>query len=309
MKMTHFSRNKPLSCILLFLFWQALCQQSLWAFQKDLQKARADLEKGIALYRSADFEAAAKLLADAIRASLPTREDLVNAHKYLAFVYAILDDKENARLEFTKVLELDPAFELPESESPRLREPFLLARSGLPRDSSPPVIICECPDRAIPGTPFPVSARITDDSGVDRAVLWYRSGDETAFTPYAMIRKDGDNFQAVIPKEQTTAGPGFLYIEAADVKGNGPAFWRSRENPFQVVFESAAQESVAVTDQAVPPGESTSIGKKKSKKWLYIGIGAAVVGGGLLGVALMPGSEPGPEPAGSILPDPPADPQ
>jgi tetratricopeptide (TPR) repeat protein len=283
--------RKRQAWFMLLLFCQAICLESLSAFQTDAQNARANLYQGIAEYDNANFQRAAGLLEDAI-SGLSGKDDLIEAHKYLAFVYATLNDREKAIGEFIHVLKLDPNFELPSTESPRFLELFRLAKARMPVDTLPPVIQCDLPETITAGVSLMLTARITDDSGVDRAVVRYKRGNEVLFTALPMTRKEDGSYQAEIPKEKLTIGIIQLYLEATDSKGNGPGFWHGSEKPFQATVLSAAPT-------------------KKSKKWLYIGIGATVVGGVILGIVLTRKHEPNPiqQANNPVLRDPPVDPQ
>jgi len=80
------------------------------------------LREGIAQYNGAMFEGAIKKLQDALRLGLTSSNDIVEANKYLAFAYAATNNDAESIQHFLAILRKDDRFELPLSESPKLRK-------------------------------------------------------------------------------------------------------------------------------------------------------------------------------------------
>jgi Tfp pilus assembly protein PilF len=80
-------------------------------------KGDKDLATGIKQYEEGDYVQAQANLQAALEAGLRSGADRVKAHKYLAFTYCVTNREKQCREEFRKVLDIDPAFELPPGES------------------------------------------------------------------------------------------------------------------------------------------------------------------------------------------------
>ncbi|TFG48375.1 MAG: T9SS type A sorting domain-containing protein, partial [Candidatus Brocadiia bacterium] len=69
------------------------------------------------------------------------------------------------------------------------------------------------------GQDIAISTTITDNVNVDEAILYYRSGDQTAFTGVTMT-KDGDSFSGSIPGANVGETGVAYYVSATDVNTN-----------------------------------------------------------------------------------------
>jgi hypothetical protein len=72
-------------------------------------------------------------------------------------------------------------------------------------------------------TSVTVSANITDVSGIDRAQLWYRVGNDQAYTAVDMARQSGDTFSVTVKGLDIPVGEYGVwefYITANDKAGN-----------------------------------------------------------------------------------------
>jgi tetratricopeptide (TPR) repeat protein len=98
------------------------------------------LLKGIESYNSGDYAATQKFLTKA----LPLLKDnpmLVEAHKYLAFVYIAYGENQKAQDEFTDALKIDNAFRLdPKKTSPKIMDVFRKAKAGVVAEGAISVI-------------------------------------------------------------------------------------------------------------------------------------------------------------------------
>ncbi|MBI5181403.1 MAG: PEGA domain-containing protein [Nitrospirae bacterium] len=89
------------------------------------------LLKGIESYNSGDYAATQKILAKAIPL-LKDSPKIIEAHKYLAFVYIAYGENQKAEDVFTEALKIDKAFRLdPKATSPKIMEVFRKAKAGI----------------------------------------------------------------------------------------------------------------------------------------------------------------------------------
>jgi tetratricopeptide (TPR) repeat protein len=75
------------------------------------------LDQGLARYAEGKFDAAAKLLASALKQGLAAKADQIAALKHAAFSHCLLGRKLTCRNEFAKIFAIEPAFDLPAAEA------------------------------------------------------------------------------------------------------------------------------------------------------------------------------------------------
>ncbi len=78
--------------------------------------AEKKLAIGIESYEEGDYKFALEALRDAEKTGLVRKDDKINVHKYLAFIYCITDRKHQCRHEFEDIFEVDPGFDLDAAE-------------------------------------------------------------------------------------------------------------------------------------------------------------------------------------------------
>lgn len=81
------------------------------------RKAEQELSTGIRAYEDGNYKSAQGHLQGALDAGLILNSDKVVAHKYLAFVHCAHGRTAQCREEFREALELDPKFELSQTEA------------------------------------------------------------------------------------------------------------------------------------------------------------------------------------------------
>lgn len=79
--------------------------------------AEQRLAKGVGLYEDGAYKEAMQDLQTALDTGLTQKDDQVKAHKYLAFIHCASSQEKRCREEFTKVLEINPKFELVPAEA------------------------------------------------------------------------------------------------------------------------------------------------------------------------------------------------
>jgi tetratricopeptide (TPR) repeat protein len=81
-----------------------------------LPKAEQLLADGMKKYDAGDYEGASRLLQDASKEGLKDKRDEVKALKYTAFCSCLANKISQCRGEFTRIFDIDPAFELTPAE-------------------------------------------------------------------------------------------------------------------------------------------------------------------------------------------------
>lgn len=86
--------------------------------------------------------------------------------------------------------------------------------------TEPSISIDAIDEPQIEGSELPVSARVTDDSGVAEVVLYYRHSSEEDWEQTTMEASTGDRYEAVIGSEFVYPDAVELYVEATDGVAN-----------------------------------------------------------------------------------------
>jgi tetratricopeptide (TPR) repeat protein len=82
-----------------------------------LSKSEQLLSDGMVKYDSGDYEAAHKLLEAALKEGLPDKKDQVRAMKHIAFTQCLQNRFPQCRAAFTRIYDVDPAFDLSPAEA------------------------------------------------------------------------------------------------------------------------------------------------------------------------------------------------
>ena len=195
--MTILRTNKSFIIILLAALFIFIFQDLFFVGNLYAQDSSKELLKsGIQYYKNAEFDSAIKTLEKTAQLKLETDLE-VQLYKYLAFSYAATGNENQAKLNYLKLLEIDPLFNLSLSESPRLRKPFQMAQKEYSlKDKDSPVIHVKVPEFVTEKTKIKVLARITDASGIASAHFYYKNPVENKFIRLLMKETTKDSFSS-----------------------------------------------------------------------------------------------------------------
>lgn len=255
-----FHMKRAVALILLLAFLSLLGQDILLArVLLPQESAQELLKKGIQQYENAEFELAVETLQKALQTGLQNKQDVMEAHKYLAFSYAAVGEDQNSKLQFLKVLEIKPDFDLPVTASPRLLEPLDLAKQEfVPKDTEPPTIIFSPPAEVNENTTIQLSAEVTDPSGVSVVRLFYKKAAEPQYKKVSLNRSAGNTYQATIPAEDVTVAGIELYLQATDQPGNKPAQAGTAESPLKISVQMVDTEPPTITHTPVATAQENT---------------------------------------------------
>ena len=79
--------------------------------------AEQKLSGGVKSYEEGDYKSSQEAVQKALEMGLRSKNDQVQAHKYLAFIHCISAHEKQCRDEFRKTLEIDPDFDLKPAEA------------------------------------------------------------------------------------------------------------------------------------------------------------------------------------------------
>jgi Tfp pilus assembly protein PilF len=85
--------------------------------KKTMSKANQALTAGIQNYEDGKYQTATKNLKRALNLGLAVQSDVVQAHKYLAFIHCLSKREKQCRDEFRKALDKDSKFDLKPAEA------------------------------------------------------------------------------------------------------------------------------------------------------------------------------------------------
>ena len=253
----------------------------------DIVRAQEQIEQG-------DFEEAVKTLQGALDAPDVTDDQLVELYRLLGLASLYLGDEPRAREAYERLLQARPDFELPRNAPPKLRQLYARIKEDIKSRRVRPVTLLVDPI-ADPtgGEPVVVDARIENMALGAKAKLFFRRAGDEAYSSVDFARARGsgpkDRYQTTLPAYElpSEANPYEVeyYFEVADaaqrrLAGRGDSF-------HPLIFQVLPQQSAAQT-------ASVSGGRPWYKSpWLWVGVGAVVVGGTAAGVALTTSQERG----------------
>jgi hypothetical protein len=214
-------------------------------------RARAEIEselikQGIAAYNDLEYARAVALLRKGLEETL-TREEKLATYQTLAFAHVALHQTGAAMVDFENLLQIDAAFELDRTISPRVRAVFEEAKArvatgrglegaslghGLPT-LSPQL----SPPRLKEGQSLDVS--VSYPGGVAaRFELFYRTRGATVFSKLSVKGDATSNFAAVIPGMDVHAPALEYYAAVLDEGGASIAKVGSLGQPVAVNVEA-----------------------------------------------------------------------
>ncbi|HEY7774383.1 MAG TPA: hypothetical protein VIC26_14465 [Marinagarivorans sp.] len=174
----------------------------------------------------------------------------------------------------------------------------LFAQAAYAIDFIAPQIEHKLTTEAVPkGGDHLVTARVTDDTGVDKVIVHYRARGTRDFDPIEMQNLDGSSHYEALIVGQNIHSAGIEYFfEATDGSGNTLEMYGSDGEPFAIAVVDQEVSVVNKINITVPDGarggsarnhtSSQSVlpikKKSNSKTWLWVGLGvlaAAVVAG------------------------------
>lgn len=230
--------------------------------------ARSLLDQGRALYEDARYEESIQTLSAAMLRPDGTDEDKRLIYQYLAFDYIVLGRKDEAESATRALFVLDPAFELPAKESPRLREFFVASKQKWEADGKPglvektvppaPVVVRHtAPAQVDENKTFDVRGSLDDpDHRVTHVRLYVRAGTKGRFET-RQTSMAAAAFSATVPGVLVKAPIIEYYFEAFDRSGLPVASRGDAGQPLRIAV------------------------KEKSKGW----IAPVAIGSGVLGAA------------------------
>lgn len=131
------------------------------------------------------------------------------------------------------------------------------------------------------GTPLTISATVTDNVGVDRVTLYYRSRGEDEYRRAEMQRIAGtDIFVATLDGEDIREPAFEYYVEAADTAGNILLVGYALSPLIVSVTESRAAAAPVAAAPETAPRESTSKAGTPTWMWVLMGVGVAALAAG-----------------------------
>lgn len=173
----------------------------------------------------------------------------------------------------------------------------LFAQAAYAIDFIAPQIEHKLTTEAVPkGDDHLVTARVTDDTGVDKVIVHYRERGTRDFNPIEMHNLDGSaHYEALIIGQNIHTEGIEYFFEATDSSGNTLEMYGSDGEPFSV---AVIDQTTSVNSISIAASEGTRGGsarsntssqsvlpikkKSNSKTWLWVGLGvlaAAVVAG------------------------------
>jgi tetratricopeptide (TPR) repeat protein len=280
-------------------------------------KGNRELKKGIAAYRDLEYERAIKLLKTALKKKLD-KDNQVDAHRYIALSYLALGKKDEAREAIKNLLEIDPQYALPATESPVALELFEEEKKAISGAKPEPDRTARPekparPDKAEPVTPPPAPTPPADttpslaspvleatldpaspgpgsavtvtlmvlpaDLPIEAVVVHHRvRGKGTGYSTVRAELEGGGRWKAVIPGAFVEAPGMEYYAVAQDEDASARARLGSESEP----------QLIAVGEDSAPTGAPFY-----SRWWFWATVGGVLLAGAAVGVVVATGGDDG----------------
>lgn len=242
-----------------------------WAQDRPAHKDASELiQRGRELFEDQRYEESVQTLSGALVRPNTTREQKIETYRLLALDQITLRENEEAESFVRALLALDPAYEMPKTESPRFRDFFAAVktkweaegRPGLITDTNAPkavVLRHRSPADAKPQAGIVLTAKVEDPDGRVKTVkVFFRGGSKGKFAEETM-QYDAmqGSVRGIFPA--SSVRPPFVtyYLLAQDKNGLPVASTGDADAPLRI---------------PVPEEE---------KKWVL----PVAIGGGIVGVA------------------------
>lgn len=125
-----------------------------------------------------------------------------------------------------------------------------LAAAGDRLDRQAPILVVQPAEPALADGDLVLRARIDDDSGVASATVWVKGERDESFRPYPLTAGDGDGYSATLPPWPARGGRVTYWVEATDVRGNGPRRSGSPRTPFVATIEAPPVAEAPVAERS-----------------------------------------------------------
>ncbi len=133
------------------------------------------------------------------------------------------------------------------------------------------------------GQGFVITATVTDDILVEEVLLFYRTIGQKEYSRIKMrAQASSDDYSATIPGWKLLK-PGIEYFIQAEDKAGNSVLYGFSFSPVAIAVATEAplqpESTIPKTDSSAYASKGSGSGKKSSKKWIWIGLGAAVLAG------------------------------
>jgi len=159
--------------------------------------------------------------------------------------------------------------------------PLLLAQELFLVDlAAPKITLVSSSVSVLIGGSKKISARVTDNVGVQSVTLFYRTIGENLYQSVLMARERED-FDSYFRVVSNVKSPGIeYYVEAIDLTGN--TLSKGKASPFMIRIKSSYNAPHQVS--SIPSTQDIRDNLKESlsfdnETWMWIGLGALAVGG------------------------------
>ncbi|MBI2892159.1 MAG: hypothetical protein HYY06_01305 [Deltaproteobacteria bacterium] len=252
--------------------------------------ARADeIEDAERRLADLDYTDAINILEGMLRRGEADARDLARIYELLGKAAASSGEDSQAVWAYTRLLALDPEFELGSGVSPRLRRAMSTARRELPEDASVRLQL-RAPRQAWAERPTSIALEVgADGLGLVRGMRVYHRREGA--TSYSRVTVRGPPpLETVIPAFSTPrAGRRLEYwVAALDEYGNELASMGSRGRPLSLPVRNPPADSSSGRGHSDDDDDDGGITKRW---WFWTGL-VAVAAGATVGLLLLTAEEP-----------------
>lgn len=265
--------------------WALLVSPLLWRVAQ-AQTGNSDIDRGIALYDDLEYEQAAEVLAAALAQPGLSVQELVEGYRVLALCYVALDRDDEARAAFKKLLEADPSYVLPRTESPKALDLFDEVKQSMP----PPEGAVRMTQSVTPSTPrrgqpLLVAIAVIDQGGRHaRVTVYHRVKGQRSYSSIKAQASGAGRYSATISGAFVEPPGVEYYVVAEAADGRALVGEGSAEEPLLVVVDKKGAVAAPIY----------------GKWWFWATIGGLLAAGTIVGLALAGGDPANPDPNATV---------
>ncbi len=237
------------------------------------ETGNAAIDKGVAYYDDLEFEQAISTLTSALQQKNLTRNELIEAYKYLALSHVALSQDAAAKEAFRKLVEVNPAYNLPRTESPRALDLFNEIKSAIPGRNVVRLTQTASPTRPKRGQPITVSVAVVDEAKAhDHVTVYHRVRGQKAYSSVIALPVAAGRYNATI-SGSLVSGPAVEYYVAAE----------AADNTALALEGSDTEPMVLLIDK---PSDAKPV---YARWWFWAGLGTVLLAGAAVGLVLAGG--------------------
>ncbi|MFH0901263.1 MAG: tetratricopeptide repeat protein, partial [Pseudomonadota bacterium] len=198
--------------------WSFVVSPILLASPAAADTGNPEIDHGVSLYNDLEYDQSAKALAKALERRNLSKQERSIGYRHLALSCIALGRDEDAKAAFRRLLEADPKYHLPHTESAKALALFDEVRQSIPEimaERSVELTQTASPLRPVAGTPIAISIVLVDEQQRhEQVVVYHRQRGAKSYSSVKALRVGVGRYNATIPGTFVTVAGIEYYVVA-----------------------------------------------------------------------------------------------